>query len=129
MPTMPFLDGKPYENLFSLQDSAHHAALKKSIAPLYTKNQILNYESRVDSCTTLFITKLGQICAEGPKQLDIAWWLHAYAFDSLSEINMSKKLGFLETGTDVGHMMAVGKKILHLTGLVWFSRSELLEAY
>lgn len=33
--------------------------------------------------------------------VDLAAWLQYYAFDSLGAVNFSKKLGFMDSGTDV----------------------------
>ena len=118
MSTMPFNDGICYPNLFSLQDSSYHASLKGHISPLYSKTHVHNFESQVDSCTRLLLAKLEELCRAGPHKVDVALWLHFYAFDSLAEMNLSKKLGFLETGEDVHGMMAAADTVLHMTGLV-----------
>lgn len=63
---------------------------------------------------------------DGPVTLDMSVWLHLFAYDCLSEINVSKKLGFLERGQDVGGTIESSDKIFFMVGLVCLWRSVLL---
>ncbi|KAF7862479.1 hypothetical protein EAF04_007352 [Stromatinia cepivora] len=116
-PTSPIYEGHPLFHLFSIQDIQYHNALKKNIAGLYTKNGVLDLEPRIDSCVELFTDRLTQLSFSGPIDLDMSLWLHLFAFDCLGEVNVSKKFGFLESGTDIRGMIAAADRILHMTGL------------
>lgn len=65
------------------------------------------------------MSRLDQLCKNGPATLDMSRWLHYYAYDSLAQVNVSQNLGFLETGTDVGGMIAAADRIFYMVGLVW----------
>lgn len=55
---------------------------------------------------------------DGAANFDMSTWLHLFAFECLSEINVSKKLGFLERGQDVYSMIESADKIFHVVGIV-----------
>lgn len=62
----------------------------------------MDLEFHIDDCTQLFLSKMNNIIAsQEPAVVDMSSWLQYYAFDSLGNIQFSRKLGFLETGTDV----------------------------
>ena len=117
-PSSPIHEGVPFFHLFSIQDQSYHASLKRNIAGLYTKVAVRDFEEPIDRCTALFMDQLSNIAKDGPATLNMSLWLHLYAFDCLGEINVSKRFGFLETGTDVRGMIAAADRILHMTGLV-----------
>ncbi|THV48370.1 hypothetical protein BGAL_0252g00020 [Botrytis galanthina] len=116
-PTSPIYEGHPLFHLFSIQDVQYHSTLKKNIAGLYTKTAVLDLEPRIDSCVELFVNRISELSSNGHVNLDMSLWPHLYAFDCLGEINVSKKFGFLESGTDVRGMIAAADRILHMTGL------------
>ena len=96
----------------------YHASLKRNIANLYTKTAVREFESKVDSCTMLLVSKLSDLIKNDNRRVDVALWLHLYAFDCLGEINVSRKFDFLESGSDVRGMISAADRILHMTGLV-----------
>ncbi|KAF7957208.1 hypothetical protein EAE96_002799 [Botrytis aclada] len=116
-PTSPIYEGHPLFHLFSVQDVQYHSTLKKNIAGVYTKTAVLDLEPRIDSCVELFVNRISKLNSNGHVNLDMSLWPHLYAFDCLGEINVSKKFGFLESGTDVRGMIAAADLILHMTGL------------
>lgn len=96
----PSFEGADLHNVFSTQDPDFHTAFKRTIGSLYTTSSVSKFEFHIDDCTQLFISKMNHLITS-QKPVDISGWLQYYAFDSLGEINFSKKFGFLETGTDV----------------------------
>ena len=87
-------NGHQYSHLFSVRDVAYHSSLRKRLASLYTKAAASQFEPQIDRCTMLFTQKIGDMCQNGPAKVDMSLWPHFYAFDSLGEINLSKKFGF-----------------------------------
>jgi hypothetical protein len=70
---------------------------------------IVQFEPLVDSTTRVFINQLAQKFAnrEGtPGICDFGTWLQWYAFDVIGELSFSRRLGFLEQGTDVDGIIA-----------------------
>ncbi|KAF1978048.1 cytochrome P450 [Bimuria novae-zelandiae CBS 107.79] len=124
-PTSPLHDGKRLFNLFSVQDVHYHAKLKRAIGSLYTKSVVLELEPRIDDTIKLFMKCLAKRTANGPTELDIYLWLHLFAFDSLGDLNLSERFGFLEKGQDVRGMIETANRILHITGL--FGQSPMLQ--
>ncbi|KAI0010206.1 cytochrome P450 [Xylariaceae sp. FL0662B] len=98
----PRYEGTDLHNVFSTQDAEYHAALKRTMGSLYTTTAVAGLEYHLDDCTQLFMTKMNEIIGDGKSApVDLAAWLQYYAFDSLGAVNFSKKLGFLDSGTDV----------------------------
>ncbi|KIY00865.1 uncharacterized protein Z520_03531 [Fonsecaea multimorphosa CBS 102226] len=98
-------EGRCTPGLFESYDEAYHAQIRKPIVNAYSMTTILDFEPAVDSTTSLLISKLDCFVAS-KKPLDLEVWLHRYAFDVIGEIVFSKKIGFLETETDVESIMS-----------------------
>lgn len=64
------------------------------------------------------MSQLAKLSKERPATLDMSLWLHLFAFDCLGEVNLSRKIGFLEGGRDVGGMIAAADRIFYMVGLV-----------
>ena len=75
-------------------------------------------EPYVDKCVELFLTRIAEVTDSGAKSIDISVWLQYFAFDVLGEINFSRQLGFLKTGTDVDNNIAAIDAILQYASLV-----------
>ncbi|KIW32511.1 uncharacterized protein PV07_04048 [Cladophialophora immunda] len=98
-------DGRCTPSLFESCDEAYHDQIRKPIVNAYSMTTTLDFEPAVNSTTTLFISKLDHLIAS-KKPLNLEVWLHRYAFDVLGEVLFSKKIGFLESETDVESIMA-----------------------
>lgn len=67
---------------------------------------LVNFEPLVDSTTTAFLKQLKDRYAT-PKQIcDFGTWLQWYAFDVIGELTYSKRLGFVDRGTDVDNIIS-----------------------
>lgn len=95
---------KPQMNLFSGRDEKFHRDQKRPVANAYSMTSLLELEAAVDSCTQLFISKLGYF-ADRNVPVDLGTWLQYYAFDVVGEMTFAKKLGFLEEGRDIDGMI------------------------
>lgn len=60
-------------------------------------NSLLAFEPFINSCTDRLIE---QFNSKDGKVVDLAWWLQAYAFDSVGELALGKSFGLLDTGKD-----------------------------
>jgi hypothetical protein len=80
---------------------------------------VKDFESNIDHCVSLFLGQLAeQTKLNGHVTLDMSLWLHLYAFDCLTAVNLSKPLGFLDAGDDVKSMIGSADRIFVLVGLV-----------
>lgn len=91
-------------NLFSDRDEQHHREQKRLVANAYSLSSLLEMEPGVDSCTQIFLDKLGSF-ADRKVPVNLGAWLQYYSFDVVGEFVFAKKLGFLEEGRDVDGMI------------------------
>lgn len=91
-------------NLFSERDERNHHDEKRQVANAYSLQSLLVREDAVDSCSTLFMHRLGEF-ADRDEPVDLGTWLQYYAFDVVGELSFALKLGFLEKGKDVDGMI------------------------
>lgn len=71
-------------NHFSDRDPATHALRRRAVAHIYSVNSLLQLEPFVDTCTDTLIKQLA-ISADAGTTVDLAKWLHFYAFDASSD--------------------------------------------
>lgn len=114
----PMYRDKPLENLFSLRDAKRHTTLRRNIGAIYKKSVVWDLEPNIDRCVDEFLRQLAERTDHGPTNLNMSLWLHLFAFDCLSEVNVSKQLGFLQRGQDVEDMICSSDKIFAMVGLV-----------
>lgn len=95
--------GTVFPTVFSVRDENLHKAIKRRVNSAYTTNAMRDFEPMVDKCIAIFEEKLGQ--REG-KSFDLGEWLHWFAFDVITSISFSNRLGFMEREEDVGGIIA-----------------------
>ena len=96
-------------NPFSALDPVEHKRMKRNVAPTYSMSALMEMEPLVDSNLTIFLERLNEV-AVSPKTrvsergppTDLAQWLTWLAADVIGELSFSRRLGFLDTMTDVG---------------------------
>lgn len=102
---LPMSKGKIMPGLFATQDEDMHRMLKKPIASIYSMSNLVSFEALVDQTIHCFFEQLDNRFAKPHKPMDFGAWLQMFAFDVVGEITFSKRLGFLESGEDVGNIM------------------------
>ncbi|KAJ6005165.1 hypothetical protein N7451_003109 [Penicillium sp. IBT 35674x] len=110
--------GEPYHNLASTQDEAEHALLRRPVARTYALSTLMAYEPLVDTTFQTFKLQVTQRFVEQGKECPLDKWLQMYAFDVIGELVFSRRLGFLESGTDVDNMMHLTGKVMEYTGIM-----------
>jgi hypothetical protein len=85
--------------VFSVRNEDYHKALKRPVASAYSTSTLKEFEPLVDECIRIFEEKLTNM--EGT-DFDLGKWLHWFAFDVISSITFSNRLGFMEREEDVG---------------------------
>ena len=98
--SMPPYKGQFTPSLFTTRDEEYHAKHRRPIASAYSMSTLVEVEPLIDSTTSLFMRRLDEFAAEG-QMFDLGLWLQMFAFDVIGEVVFSKKLGFLETRSDV----------------------------
>lgn len=83
---------------FSERDEMIHRAKKRPVAAAYSMSTMKELEPMNDECSAILTTKLEGLVG---KDIDLGDWLHWYAFDLITTIAFSNRLGFMESQTDV----------------------------
>ncbi|KAK0726781.1 cytochrome P450 [Lasiosphaeria miniovina] len=117
-------NGKPIPGIFAAQDEDIHRRLKKPVSGAYAMTTLVSFEPYVDTtmrvlCDELrarFVTEEND--PDNKPECDLGQWLQMFAFDVIGELTFSKRLGFLETGTDVNGVMASIWHMFQETALV-----------
>ena len=107
---------RPEMNLFSTRDPEEHRIAKRKVGAAYSLPNLLQSEAAIDSCITLFMSRLRELTHNG-KPIDLGAWLQYFAFDVVGEVTFATKLGFLAKGTDVDGMMAAIEGMLAYASL------------
>lgn len=101
--------GKPSPGIFATQDEAVHRTLRKPVSGAYSMSNLISFEPYVDSTMRVFCDQLEARFVDKtrsePSLCDFGQWLQMFAFDVIGEITFSQRLGFLESGKDVDHVM------------------------
>ncbi|KAL1635333.1 hypothetical protein SLS56_001756 [Neofusicoccum ribis] len=95
-----YASGSPHKaNLFSDRDPRSHAAERRKFAALYSMSTLVTMEQAVDHCIGFLHSRLGDFARSG-EAFDLQWWMQCFAFDTIGEISVSKRFGFLDAGKD-----------------------------
>lgn len=87
---------------------------------------LLSFEPYVDTASEVFCRELTDRFATTGQSFDLGVWLQMYAFDVIGELTFSRRLGFLESGTDVNGVMKNIWDMFKETSLVSPSREQRL---
>ncbi|RKK10137.1 hypothetical protein BFJ65_g15436 [Fusarium oxysporum f. sp. cepae] len=98
-------------DLFSESNIRVHAQKRRQYQNVYSLSSMVSYEAFVDECADLFDQRLWEMASDDTTQkvgvpTDIGHWFQCYAFDVISMITFSKRLGFLEAGRDIDNIMS-----------------------
>ena len=88
-----------------MTDESEQTKARRGIAHNYSLSTLVEYEPLVDSTTGTFLSRLDELYADTGKICDFGQWLQFFAFDVIGELTFSKRLGFLESGSDVKNIM------------------------
>lgn len=81
-----------------------HAETRKRFQALYSMSSLLSFEPYVDDCIDLFLDKLNDFARSG-NCVDLAHWLHCYAFDVIGKITYVLYMSVSETNVDFVHRL------------------------
>ncbi|KAK4555552.1 hypothetical protein LTR86_007305 [Recurvomyces mirabilis] len=92
--------GGPASTIFSERSEDVHRVSKRPIAGAYSMATLRELEPMCDDCSAIFMRKMEGF-AVGGGAFDLGAWVHWYAFDVITSITFSNRLGFMEQETDV----------------------------
>lgn len=93
----------PIPTVFSIVDPVGHKNLKRPVGAAFALSSLLDFEPLADDCTRILQGKLDNLQGQ---DIDFGTWLHWYAFDVISDITFSNRLGFMEREEDVHGIIA-----------------------
>lgn len=111
-------EGRILHNMFSTDDLALHARVKRITGHLYSTKSILELEHLLDSCVDLFLSRMQEFACPTPRAVDIRAWLQFYSFDFLGALSFSRPVGCLSAGTNIDSMIKAEDKIFDYVSLV-----------
>lgn len=90
--------------VFQERDIKKHAAIRKSVASIYSMSSVASYEAAAENCTQIFKQRLDEF-ASNQEVIDLGYWLQCYAFDVIACITFGDRFGFLNSGLDPGGLI------------------------
>ncbi|KAK4935613.1 hypothetical protein LTR10_023374 [Elasticomyces elasticus] len=114
-------EGHFLQGMFNTVDEKYHAKLRRAVSNAYAMSTLVQFEPLVDSTAREFLKQLNQRYADKPGPdgvCDFATWLQYFAFDVIGELTYSQRLGFVENGIDVDHIIASAEKTLKYFAVV-----------
>ncbi|KAI2466334.1 cytochrome P450 [Annulohypoxylon bovei var. microspora] len=92
-------------NLFGEREISKHSKYRRQYQTDYSMSSLVEYEPFVDECAALFDQRLQELSQSG-LPVNMGHWMQCYAFDVISCITYSRRLGFLDQGQDVEGIIA-----------------------
>ncbi|KAF3763900.1 hypothetical protein M406DRAFT_51514 [Cryphonectria parasitica EP155] len=83
---------------FSERDELRHRALKRPVGAAFSMSTMKELEPLNDVCSAILTRKLEGLVG---RDTDLGDWVHWYAWDVISSITFSHRLGFLDRETDI----------------------------
>ncbi|RTE76377.1 hypothetical protein BHE90_009144 [Fusarium euwallaceae] len=98
-------------SIFAHENIKEHSQLRRLYQSTHAMSALISYEDFVDECADLFDQRLREMAAdpnstESKPLVDMGHWFQCYAFDVISMITYSTRLGFLDQGVDIAGIMA-----------------------
>lgn len=87
---------------------------------------LVTFEPLVDTTTVAFLEQLKRRFAghsDNEGTCDFGVWLQYYAFDVIGELTYSKRLGFVDHGVDVDHIIGNLERLLNYVSVVCVQES------
>jgi cytochrome P450 len=98
---------------FSERDELVHRAKRRPVSAAYSMSTMKELEPMNDECSAILCDKLGGLVGQ---EIDLGDWLHWYAFDVVTTIAFSNRLGFMESQGDVqGVIQALSTRLKYNT--------------
>ncbi|GKT67738.1 cytochrome P450 pisatin [Colletotrichum tofieldiae] len=91
-------------NLFSDRSITRHSRNRRFYSNAYSMTSLVHYEPYLDECGALFSQRLSEFIKAGAP-VDFGHWFQCFAFDAVAMMTYGKRLGFLDSGEDIGKVI------------------------
>ncbi|KAI1077430.1 cytochrome P450-like protein [Whalleya microplaca] len=110
--------GKPLPTLFSTQSEHFHSQLKRSVNSAFSMSTQMQYEPFFDSTNGIFLDQTENRFAATGDVCNFYRWLQFYTFDVIGDMVYSKRHGFLESNSDVDHIVRDNARLFDYAALI-----------
>ncbi|KAJ5111660.1 hypothetical protein NUU61_001290 [Penicillium alfredii] len=104
--------GVRYKNLFSHQDENWHSIFIRPVKPIYSMRKVQEAEPAIDLTIELLIKVLRECFVTPNNVCDMSKYLMFFAWDTMSQVTISRTLGILEAGWDHQRILETSEKSL-----------------
>lgn len=91
----------PAPTTFSVRDELQHRALKRPVGAAFSMSTMKELEPLNDVCSSIMTRKLEGLIG---RDINLGDWVHWYAWDVISSITFSLRMGFLDQETDINNI-------------------------
>jgi len=98
-------------NMFTVLDEGQHKAMSRQLGSAFSLSTMRELEPLNDVCTAIIVKKF-EDAAKAGKIVKMHEWMQWYAFDVITELTFSKRLGFMDREEDVNGLMQVNYRRL-----------------
>lgn len=103
---MQISKGRVLESLFGTLDQDYHARLRRVVSHAFSMSTIVQYEPRVNETARVFLDQTEALFANTGRICDFKLWLQFFAFDVITQITYSRRVGFIDREEDVNGVIA-----------------------
>lgn len=103
--------GEVLQSLFGTQDQDYHMKLRRTVSNAFSMTSIVQYEPRVNDTVRVFLRRTEELYARPGQPCNFIRWLQYFAFDVITEITYSRRVGFVDNCEDVDGIIAWLDKI------------------
>lgn len=114
-------NGHIIQNLFSTRSNEFHTKGIRPVQKLYNFQSALKLEPLVNEDLRVLGIELERRFMAGSNEgttCDIADWISYFAWDFLSDMTWSKRMGFMEQGKDVGGILQTAENVMRYFSVV-----------
>ncbi|KAF2469145.1 cytochrome P450, partial [Lindgomyces ingoldianus] len=104
-------------NLASQEDPKRHSDMWRAVGPGYTMQNVNKTEPFMDECITLLRCQLMVLALRG-QPVDFDKWFTFLSLDVVGQATFSTRLGYLDTGRDVGLAISTVKIVAAYTAIM-----------
>lgn len=103
---MQISKGEVLQSLFGTIDQNYHARLRRVVSNSFSMSTIARYEPRVNETARVFLQQTDKLFVQTGRTCDFKLWLQYFAFDVITEITYSRRVGFIDREEDVDGIIA-----------------------
>ncbi len=103
---MQLSKGQVPQSLFGTQDQDYHMRLRRTVSNAFSMSSLVQYEPRVNDTVRVFLKQTEELYAKPGNECNFILWLQYFAFDVITEITYSRRVGFVDNCEDVDGIIA-----------------------